>query len=174
MNLHLEEVYLEAEADIRNNNYVEAFKKYESILYEEPSNGPTLNSLGWLYKTQLENYSKAESYYKAAIKANPTYPHPYINYVTLLTDMERFDELPQLLENCLKIAMIDKSLVYCRYGFMEELKLNFPEAIKYYERAILSSLYDDKIKDFQQHIDRCNYKLGLGKTHADWIEKNGQ
>ena len=69
-----------------------------------------------------------------------------------------------MLENCLKIATIDKSLVYCRYGFLEELKLNFPEAIKYYERAILSSLYDDKIKDYQQHIDRCNLKLGIEKT----------
>jgi tetratricopeptide (TPR) repeat protein len=174
MNIHLEEIYLEAEADIRNNNFVEAFKKYESILYEEPTNGPTLNSLGWLYKTQLENYSKAESYYKAAIKANPIYPHAHINYATLLADMERFDELLQLLENCLKIATIDKSLVYCRFGFMEELKLKFPEAIKYYERAILSSLYDDKIKDFQQHIDRCNLKLGMGKTIQNRIEKTGQ
>src|SRR5689334_11545940 len=121
MNIHLEEIYLEAEADIRNNNYVEAFKKYESILYEEPTNAPTLNSLGWLYKTQLENYSKAENYYKAAIKANPTYPHPYINYATLLADMERFDELPPLLEKCLKIPMIDKSVVYSKYAFMEEL-----------------------------------------------------
>ena len=51
MTTQLEELYLEAEADIKNNNYAEAFKKYETILYEEPGNGPTLNSLGWLYKT---------------------------------------------------------------------------------------------------------------------------
>ena len=33
MNANSEELYLEAEADIKNNNYSEAFKKYESILY---------------------------------------------------------------------------------------------------------------------------------------------
>lgn len=171
MNTHLEEIYLEAEADIKNSNFVEAFKKYESILYEEPSNGPTLNSLGWLYKTQLEDYPKAESYYKASIKANPLYPHPYINYATLLTDMERFDDLLKLLESSLKIRTLDKSLVYSKYGFMEELRLNFSEAIRYYERAILCSLHDDKIKDYQQHIDRCNHKLGISERHSEWIEK---
>jgi tetratricopeptide (TPR) repeat protein len=130
-----------------------------------------LNSLGWLYKTQLENYSKAENYYKASIKANPLYPHPYINYATLLTDMERFDDLVKLLESCLKIATVDKSLVYSKFGFMEELKRNFSEAIAYYERAILCSLHDDKIKDFQQHIDRCNQKLDISKRHPDWTGK---
>jgi len=171
MTTQLEELYLEAEADIKNNNYAEAFKKYESILYDEPSNGPTLNSLGWLYKTQLEDYTKAESYYKASIKGAPSYPHSYINYATLLTDMERYDELIKLLETCLKIASIDKSMVYSKYGFMEELKLNFSEAIKYYEKAILCSLHDDKIKDCQQYIDRCKIKLELIKHHSGWFGK---
>ena len=63
MHSKMEELYLEAEADIRNNSYVEAFRKYETILYEEPGNAPTLNSLGWLYKTQIEDYKKAEKFY---------------------------------------------------------------------------------------------------------------
>ena len=86
MNSHLEELYLEAEADIKNDNYVEAFRKYESILSEEPTHGPTLNSLGWLNKTQIENYKKAESYYLACIKTNPSYPHAYQNYAVLFND----------------------------------------------------------------------------------------
>ena len=54
MNANSEELYLEAEADIKNNNYAEAFKKYESILYEEPDSAPAHNSMGWLYKTQFD------------------------------------------------------------------------------------------------------------------------
>lgn len=50
-----EELYLEAEGDIKHNNYAEAFRKYETILYEEPGNGPTLNSLRWLYNMQIED-----------------------------------------------------------------------------------------------------------------------
>jgi outer membrane protein assembly factor BamD (BamD/ComL family) len=48
MNTNSEELYLEAEADIKNNHYAEALKKYESILYEEPDSPQAHNSLGWL------------------------------------------------------------------------------------------------------------------------------
>ena len=169
MNSHLEELYLEAEADIKNDNYVEAFRKYESILSEEPTHGPTLNSLGWLNKTQIENYKKAESYYLACIKTNPSYPHAYQNYASLLTDMERFEELTDLLQRCFGVAIIEKSWVYMRFGLMEELKLNFQEAISYYEKAILVTLSDEKIKDYQNHIDRCRNKMDLAANHSKWL-----
>ncbi|MBC7848806.1 MAG: hypothetical protein H7Y31_03680 [Chitinophagaceae bacterium] len=158
MNSRFEELYLEAEADIRNNSYVEAFRKYETILYEEPGNAPTLNSMGWLYKTQIEDYKKAEKFYNACINSNSMYPHAYINYAVLLTDMERFDELNKHLERCLKVVTIEKSLIYLRYGIMEELKLNFEEAIGYYEKAMLFTLSDEKIKDYQENISRCRNK----------------
>ncbi len=171
MNSNLEEIYLEAEADIKNGNYVEAFRKYEAILMEEPSNGPTLNSLGWLSKTQIEDYSKAEAYYKASIKADPQYPHSYLNYATLLTDMERFEELSELLQTCFRIPTIEKSWVFMKLGLMEELKLNFTTAIANNEKAILVALSDEKIKDYQLNIDRCNNKIELSKNHKDWLKQ---
>ncbi len=170
MNSKLEELYLEAEADIKNGNYAEAFRKYEVILEEEPANGPTLNSLGWLSKTQIEDYQKAETYYLACIKANPSYPHTYHNYATLLTDMERFEELVDLLQRCFSVASIEKSWVYMKFGFMEELRLDFQEAINYYEKAILVALSDEKIKDYQANIDRCRNKIELSKNHKKWLE----
>lgn len=171
MNSKMEELYLEAEADIRNNSYAEAFRKYESILYDEPGNGPTLNSLGWLYKTQIEDFKKAEKFYLACISSSPLYPHAYINYAVLLTDMERYDELARHLEKCLTISTIEKSMVYLRYGIMEELKLNFKEAIAFYEKAILMTLSDEKIKDYQEYITRCKSKTELGKQHSSWFGK---
>jgi tetratricopeptide (TPR) repeat protein len=171
MNSSLEELYLEAEADIKNNNYVEAFKKYETILLEEPGNGPTLNSLGWLCKAQIEDFTKAESYYLACIKYSPQYPHAYNNYATLLTDMERFEELTTHLQRCFEVPTLEKSWIYLKFGFMEELKLNFKEAIVFYEKAILTSLNDDKLKEYSEHIQRCNTKLELSKRHSKWLEK---
>jgi tetratricopeptide (TPR) repeat protein len=169
MNSHLEELYLEA--DIKNNNYAEAFRKYETILQEEPGNGPTLNSLGWLSKTQLEDYKKAESYYLACIKSNPQYPHAYSNYATLLTDMEKFEELNDLLQKCFEIAVIEKSWVYIKFGQMEELKLNFKEAINCYEKAILVTLIDEKIKEYHDHVNRCRNKIELARNHSKWLDK---
>src|SRR5438105_3203530 len=101
MNAQLVEVYLEAECDIKNNNYIEAFRKYESILFEEPAHAATHNSLGWIYKTQMDDYAKAESHYMAAIKGDPAYPHAYLNYAVLLMELERFNDLDELVERAM-------------------------------------------------------------------------
>ena len=172
MTTQLEELYLEAEADIKNNNYAEAFRKYETILYEEPGNGPTLNSLGWLYKTQIEDYSKAESYYQASIKKSaPLYPHAYFNYATLLTDMERYTELVALLDKCLSVPTIEKSWVYLKLGLKEELQLNFNKAMDCFEKAILLSLNDEKIKEYRLNIERCQQKTDLSKNQKVWMDE---
>ncbi|HMH22582.1 MAG TPA: hypothetical protein VK563_12440 [Puia sp.] len=167
MNANSEELYLEAEADIKNNNYAEAFKKYESILYEEPDSAPAHNSMGWLYKTQFDDYAKAENHFQAAIKCDPMYPHAYFHTAALLMDMERFGELELHLEKCLRTRTIDKSWVYGRYALMEELKQNFEKAVYYFEKAILASQNDDKIKDYKQDIERAEMKREIRKKHAE-------
>jgi len=165
MNTSSEELYLEAEADIKNNNYAEAFKKYESILYEEPDSAPAHNSLGWLYKTQFDDYAKAENHFLTAIRCDPMYPHSYFHIAALLMDMERFDELSLHLDKCLRIRTIDKSWVYGRYALAEELKLNYEKAVLYFEKAILASQNDDKIKDYKGDIERCEMKAEIRKKH---------
>ena len=171
MNSYLEETYLEAEADIKNGDFVEAFRKYESILLEEPLNGPTLNSLGWLSKTQIEDFIKAEAYYKASIASDSKYPHSYLNFATLLTDMERFEELEVHLQICFRIPTIEKSWVFMKLGLMEELKLNFKGAITNFEKAILVAISDEKIKDYEANIARCKSKIELSKNHLKWINQ---
>ena len=54
---------------------------------------------------------------------------------------------------------------------MEELKLNFTEAIAYNEKAILMAVSDEKIKDYQENITRCKNKIELSKNHKKWIEQ---
>jgi len=158
MTTQFEQTYLEAEADIRNSNYHEAFHKYESILYEEPGYAPAHNSMGWIFRTQFDNYEKAETHFQAAIQADPLYPHPYFHYAGLLIDLERFDELKKLLEKCLKVTTIDKSWVYYRYALIAEIDGNYKEAAKQYNTAILNCINNDKIKDYQADIERCKIK----------------
>jgi tetratricopeptide (TPR) repeat protein len=165
MNANSEELYLEAEADIKNNNYAVAFKKYESILYEEPDSAQAHNSMGWLYKTQFDDYAKAENHFQTAVKCDSLYPHSYFHIAALLMDMERFDELNTHLERCRRVRTIDKSWVYGRYGLSEELRRNYDKAVYYFEKAILSSQHDEKIKDYRQDIDRCQMKKEIFKRH---------
>lgn len=171
MNSQLVEIYLEADNDVKNNNYTDAFRKYESILFEEPANAPSHNSLGWLYKTQLEDYSRAEKHYLAAISGDCLYPHSYYNYAILLMDMERYPELEKLLEQMLEVDTIEKAWVYHRKGLMQECKHNFDEAISYYEKAIIISLNIDKIKTYQEEIERCTSKQELSRKYTTWLGK---
>jgi tetratricopeptide (TPR) repeat protein len=171
MNANSEELYLEAEADIKNNNYAEAFKKYESILYEEPDSAPAHNSMGWLYKTQFDDYAKAENHFLTAIKCDPLYPHAYFHMAALLMDMERFDELRQHLDKCLRVRTIDKSWVYGRCALSEELRQNYQQAMFYFEKAILASQNDEKIKDYRQDTERCQMKMDILKKHKEDQER---
>jgi hypothetical protein len=83
-----------------------------------------------------------------------------------LMDMERFDELGQHLEKCLRIRTIDKSWVYGRYALSEELRQNYGKAVYYFEKAILASQNDEKIKDYRNDIERVEMKTEIAKKHA--------
>lgn len=159
-----EELYLEAEADIRNSHYHDAFQKHESIIYDEPDFAPSHNSLGWLYRTQFDSYEKAEMHFKAAIKCDSLYPHPYYHLATLYADLERVSELKEHLDQCLKIVTVEKAWIYNRYGVLDEIKGKYDLAIKLYQKAILHSLNNDKIRDYQADIDRCKTKQEVAET----------
>ena len=168
MTTRTEELFLEAEADIRNSNFQEAFHKYEDILYEEPGYAPAHNSMGWIFKTQFDNYKKAEVHFRTAIKADPSYPHPYFHMASLLLDMERYEELEKHLSHCLSVRTIDKGWIYYRFGMLNELVLHFTEAIVFYEKALINTMNNDKVKDYQTDIERCRTKLKLGKPAPSW------
>jgi tetratricopeptide (TPR) repeat protein len=165
--MNIDELYLESEADIKNNQYGEAFKICESILYEDPRHAPAHNSMGWLLKTQFDDYDRAENHFLTAIKCAPMYPHPYFHYATFLTDLERYDDLVKHLDKCLAIPTLEKSWIFSKRGIMEELRMNYSEAISCYEKAILSSLNDDKIKMYGDDIERC-------KAKQEIVAKNGE
>ena len=65
----------------------------------------------------------------------------------------------------LRVRTIDKSWVYGRYALSEELRRNYEKAVYYFEKAILSSQHDEKIKDYRQDIDRCQMKKEIFKRH---------
>ncbi|MDB5249570.1 MAG: hypothetical protein JWQ40_3964 [Segetibacter sp.] len=174
MTTRIEELYLEAEADIRNNNFQEAFQKYESILCDDPGYAPAHNSMGWIYKSQFENHEKAERHFRAAIKSDPFYPHPYFHLATVMMDMDRFKELEEHLEHCQEVYTIDKSWVHDRFGMMYEMTCDYANAIKSYQQAILSTMNNDKIKEYQADIERCKIKVDItgNSKRWKWFRKN--
>jgi tetratricopeptide (TPR) repeat protein len=169
MTTRIEELYLEAEADIRNSNFQEAFQKYETILYDDPTYAPAHNSMGWIYKSQFENHDKAENHFRTAIKSDPLYPHPYFHLASVMMEMDRFKELEEHLEHCLEVYTIDKSWVHDRFGMMYEMQGEFAKAIKSYEQAILTTMSNDKIKEYQGDIERCKTKADIARNKKAWF-----
>ena len=163
MTTKVEQLYLEAEADIRNSNYHEAFEKYETILYEEPGYAPAHNSMGWIYKTQFDDYAKSENHFKAAIQADNLYPHPYFHLSSVYFDLDKFDDLKNHLNKCLTVYTIEKAWIHYRFGMIEETLCKYDDAIKHYQNAILNSFNNEKITDYKADIERCNTKLELVK-----------
>lgn len=161
MSHHLEEIYLTAELECKNGNYTEAFKLYHEILQEDPTSASAHNSLGWMYKTQFDDYLRAETHYRTAIKANPAYPHAYWNLCYLLTDMERYDEAYKLLKLCESVNTLDKSLLKLRLGILEEQKGDFKQAIKRYKEGLLCAMSDERLEELKKLIERCEYKQSI-------------
>ncbi|MDB5202037.1 MAG: hypothetical protein JWQ27_1446 [Ferruginibacter sp.] len=170
--MNIDELYLESEADIKNSMYVDAFRKCESILYEDPRHAPAHNSLGWLFKTQFDDYERAENHFVTAIKSDPLYPHPYFHYATFLTDLERYDDLDRHLQKCMTVVTLEKSWIYGKQAIRQELQMNIPAAIRQYELAILCCVNDDKIKTYQEDIDRCKMKMDILNREEEEKESN--
>ncbi len=155
---HLEDVYLEAEECIRNENYLHAKQLLESIIMEEPDFVPAHNSLGWIYKSQLDDYHRAENHFVRALKTDKNYPHTYNNLFKLYTDLEQWDKIKSLAKKAIQVPLVDKALVYYRLGIAEEFQMNFEEAILYYKKAIQRCLNFENIESYKKAIANCEYK----------------
>lgn len=117
--------------------------------------------MGWIYKTQFDNYAKAENHFKAAMQADPLYPHPYFHLASIYFDLDKFDLLKTHLEKCQTIATLEKAWIYYRYGMMHETNNNYEQAITQYEQAILHSFNNEKISDYKSDIERCKTKMEI-------------
>ena len=52
--------------------------------------------------------------------------------------------------------------------------MHFDEAISCFEKAILNSLNDEKIKEYHADIERCRKKIEIIINHKEWQEKRAE
>lgn len=159
--IKLEDLFYQADLDIKDGYFTEAVKKLEDILKENPEFGKAYNHLGWLHETQFRNLEKAEQYYKLAVEKSPAYPAGYYNYAILLSTLERFDDLDELLKKALEVKGIEKAKIYNEYGIMFEQIGEYDKAIRYYTDTARSTLNKDMLNSAKDSIDRCKVKASL-------------
>ena len=160
-NIKFEEMLNIANLDIKDGLYESAVSKLEEIIDENIEFGKAYNHLGWLYETKFKDYEKAEKYYKQALFYSPEYPPIYTNYSVLLSLLNKYDELEDLLSKALNIVGIDKATIHNEYGIMHEQKGAFNKAIESYKQCALLTLSKDVLAQAKDSIERCNLKMSL-------------
>ncbi|MCS6821745.1 MAG: hypothetical protein NZ551_07735 [Microscillaceae bacterium] len=162
--LELDRLFFKADNEIKDGLIVEAFDTLTYIIERDTEYGKAYNHLGWIYETKYKDYKKAEECYKLALKYAPEYTAVYLNYAIVLSTLEKFEELEQLLAKALQVPGINKSKIYNEYGIMYEMQQKFDKAIEYYKKSIAFSLNNDDMRIAQESIQRCQTKMDiLGK-----------
>lgn len=156
--LRLDEWFYEADQNIKDQRYADAMQTLEAILAESPTYGKAYNHLGWLYETKYRDLKKAEEYYKKCLEIEPEYAPVYMNLAVVLSGMEKWEELQQLLDRALEMPGVDKSAVYNEYAIMYELQGKYDQAIQQYKNAIRYTLKESNLDNYRNAIRRCKSK----------------
>lgn len=156
--LRLDEWFYEADQNIKDQRYADAMQTLEAILAESPSYGKAYNHLGWLYETKYRDLKKAEEYYKKCLEIEPEYAPVYMNLAVVLSGMEKWDELKDLLQRALETPGVDRAAVYNESAIMNELQGDYEKAISDYKSAIRYTLKDSAMENYKNAIRRCRTK----------------
>src|SRR5438045_3865424 len=140
--LRLDEWFYEADQNIKDQRYADAMQTLEAILAESPGYGKAYNHLGWLYETKYRDLKKAEEYYRKCLDIEPEYAPVYMNLAVVLSGMEKWKELDELLSKALDTPGVDRAAVYNEYGIMHEMQADYEKAITNYKNAIRYTLKD--------------------------------
>lgn len=160
-NYQLEELFIQADQDIRDGLVAEAATKLESIIADDPNFGKAYNHLGYLYETKFKDLTSAEKYYKMALEKSPEYPAIYANYSILLSTLQKYDELNELLKNALEVPGVDRANVYNEYGIMYENLGEYTRAISNYKECARLTFNKATMDKAMESVERCNVKMKL-------------
>lgn len=157
----LEEMLASANTDIKNNLYEKAENTLEEMIKLDPNFGKTYNHLGYLYEAKFKQYEKGETLYKLCLEKSPMYPAIYYNYAVLLSTLQKWDELKEVLDVAVNIPGVTKSSVYNEYAIMYESQGKLDLAIENYRNAGLNTLDQATLDRAKASIARCKSKKDL-------------
>ena len=154
----LEEMLDQANLEIKNGKYESASNILEKIIDIDPNFGKAYNHLGYLYEVKFKEYEKGETLYKLCIEKSPMYPSVYYNYAILLSTLNKWDTLKELLDKASNIPGITKATLYNEYAIMYEQQGKLDEAIESYKLAGMNTLDKAVLDRAKTSIERCKSK----------------
>jgi Tfp pilus assembly protein PilF len=156
--IEADRMFFIADQQIKDSQTTEALENLLAIVEKYPDYGRAYNHMGFLYETKYRNYRKAEECYKKALELAPEYPPAYLNCSALLSTLEKFSELEELLNKALTVGGINRDRLYNEFGLMYEMQKKYANAIESFSKAVLHSLSDTDISTYKKNIERCKMK----------------
>ncbi|MCR4030027.1 MULTISPECIES: hypothetical protein [Flavobacterium] len=155
-----ENQFIKADALISEGNSADAKELLEEILSQYPDFGKAHNHLGWIYYNKLSDYEKGIYHYKLAMKFDPKYAAPYLNYTYLLIDIGRYAEAKVHINNTLSdLENADNSSYNSELGRMAEYEGDYSLAYNYYKEANKYALNPNFIDNMKANMKRVKDKM---------------
>ncbi|MBP6731881.1 MAG: hypothetical protein KA149_07480 [Chitinophagales bacterium] len=161
LRVRMEDMFMEADRLIGEQRIGEAFSKLMAMIQEMPNFGKAYNHLGWIYETKYKDFPNAEKYYKLAIENSPDYLAAYYNYAIVLSTLQKWDELTDLLTKALTIPGINRSTIQNEFAIMYEGQGKYKEAIDAYKKYAAATFDDKQLDTAKASIERCKKKMEL-------------
>ncbi|PXY39027.1 hypothetical protein DMB65_19860 [Flavobacterium cheongpyeongense] len=157
-----ENQFIKADSLISEGNSADAKELLEEILSQYPDFGKAHNHLGWIYYNKLSDYEKGIYHYKLAMKFEPKYPAPYLNYTYLLIDIGRYEEAKEHISFTMQtLENFDSSSYNSELGRMAEYENNYIAAYKYYNLAKKNALNPNFIDNMKANMKRVKDKMSI-------------
>ncbi len=159
--IRLESMFQEADRLLNEKAIAEGFNMLQSIIQEAPGFGKAYNHLGWIYESQYKDYVNAEKQYKLALENAPEYHATYYNYAIVLSILQRWDDLTNLLNKGLTVPGVNKGTLHNEFGIMYETQGKFQQAIEAYKKYAQTTLVNKQLDTAKESIERCKKKLEI-------------
>lgn len=156
-----EDLFLEADELIDENKIKEAKEVLLDLLSDYPDFGRAHNHLGWLFSVKYNDHFKAKKHLELALKFSPNYPGVYANYVYLLLEINKYDELIAFGEKYAGNSVADEGTLYNKMAQAYELKGELLKAYNYYKKAIQGGISNKFIEEIYASIHRLKGKMSF-------------
>ncbi|OXB06839.1 hypothetical protein [Flavobacterium pectinovorum] len=157
-----ENQFIKADSLISEGNIADGKEMLEEILSQYPDFGKAHNHLGWIYYNKLSNYDKGIYHYKLAMKFEPKYPAPYLNYTYLLIDIGRYAEAKEHIDFTFNnLENVDYSSFNSELGRMAEYESDYIAAYNFYKLAKKNALNPNFIDNMNANMKRVKDKMSI-------------
>lgn len=136
----------------------DALQDINLLLTRDPESGKAQAMLGHLQFRYYGNPAAAEEAFKKAMRVEGDLPELYLDYGELLLQTGKYTEMVAVLNKATEIPMMPLDRVNRLFGMLYERQARWDEAMDYYTKAILYTLDNDLMDQYEKDLQRCRRK----------------